>query len=204
MRPKRCGQCNTHCVLDQAMRPPGSRSSSVRDPATIAKPGSFEQPHRKQCNAKIDPKLVPGGYVGHPKRTKIGPGTCSGRPVAAKSGPKAPRGRRGSVSERPWCLRGTSGERSESLRGRTRTPKRASWSARERAETAKIDAKSRPGSKNARVFTQCSFTNHRQGDFSAKSVDCRHCCDVCEPSEVPRLPAKTKVRHIVLHVELLA
>ena len=72
------------------------------------------------------------------------------------------------------------------------------------AEVTKIDAKSRPEATNTRVRTRCSFANYRQGDFSTKWVDFRRCRYACEPSKVPRLPAKTKVRHIAQHDELLA
>ena len=72
------------------------------------------------------------------------------------------------------------------------------------AAVTKIDTKSRPGATNARVRTHCSFANYRWGDFSTKWVDFRRCRDACEPSKVPRLPAKTKVRQIAQHDELLA
>ena len=72
------------------------------------------------------------------------------------------------------------------------------------AEATKIDAKSWRGATNATVRTHGSFANHRWGASSTKRAAFRRCRYACEPSEVPRLPAKTKVWHIVLHVELVA
>ena len=72
------------------------------------------------------------------------------------------------------------------------------------AEVTKIDAKSWRGATNATARTHGSFANHRWGVFSTKCVAFRRCRYACEPSEVPRLPAKTKVWHIALHVELVA
>ena len=77
-------------------------------------------------------------------------------------------------------------------------------SVRRCAEVTKFDTKSRPGATNARGRTHCLFANHRPGDFSTNWVDLRRCHHACEPSKVPRLPAKTKVRQIALHDELLA
>ncbi|MEC7441072.1 MAG: hypothetical protein VX802_09450, partial [Pseudomonadota bacterium] len=68
----------------------------------------------------------------------------------------------------------------------------------------KFDTKSRPGATNARGRTHSSFANHGRGDFSTNWVDLRRCRHACESSKVPRLPAKTKVRHIAPHDELLA
>ena len=42
------------------------------------------------------------------------------------------------------------------------------------------------------------------GNVSMNWVDFRRCRYACEPSKVPRLPAKTKLRPIALHDELLA
>ena len=72
------------------------------------------------------------------------------------------------------------------------------------AEATKIDAKSWRGATNATVRTHGSFANHRWGASSTKRAAFGRCRYACEPSEVPRLPAKTKVWHIVLHVELVA
>ena len=72
------------------------------------------------------------------------------------------------------------------------------------AEATKIDAKSWRGATNATVRMHGSFAKHRWGVSSTKRVAFRRCRYACEPSEVPRLPAKTKVWHIVLHVELVA
>ena len=76
--------------------------------------------------------------------------TLSGDPVACKSFSKAS----------PECL-GSVPERPESRQGRPGTPERAPWSAWERAEATKIDAKSRPGTKNS----SCLGTVHSQTDF---------------------------------------
>ena len=70
-----------------------------------------------------------------------------------------------------------------------------------RAEVTDIGAKSCRGATNARVRTHRSFANHHWDDFSSKRVAFRRCRRACQPSEVPRLPAKSKVRHIALHVE---
>ena len=77
-------------------------------------------------------------------------------------------------------------------------------SVRRFAEVTKIDAKSWRGATNATVRTHGSFVNHRRDVFSTKCVAFRRCRDACEPSEVPHLPAKTKVWHIVLHGEFVA
>ena len=71
------------------------------------------------------------------------------------------------------------------------------------AAVSKIDTQSRPGATNARGRTHSSFANHRRGDISTNWVDFRRCRHACEPSKVPCLPAKSKVRHIALHDELL-
>ena len=98
---------------------------------------------------------------------------------------------------------GRSGSVQAAKIGRT-CARAAPRSVRGCAAVTKIDTKSRPGATNARVRTHCSFANYRWGDFSKKWVDFRRCRDACEPSEVLRLPAKTKVWHIALHDELLA
>ena len=72
------------------------------------------------------------------------------------------------------------------------------------AEATKIDAKSWQGATNATVCTHGSFAKHSWGVSSTKRVAFQRCRYACKPSEVPRLPAKTKVWHIVLHVELVA
>ena len=72
------------------------------------------------------------------------------------------------------------------------------------AEVTKIGAKSCRGATNARVGTHRWFANHCWSDFSSKRVAFRRCRRACQPSEVPRLPAKSKVRHIALHVEQVA
>ena len=71
------------------------------------------------------------------------------------------------------------------------------------AEVTKISAKSCRGSTNARVRTHRSFANYCWGDFLSKRVAFRRCCRACQPSQVPCLPAKPKVRHIVLQDKLL-
>ena len=89
-------------------------------------------------------------------RLKIASGTLSGHPVASKSVPKASRERLGSVLERPRRAPGVPGGQE-----RPGTPEKAPWSAWERAEPTKIDAKSRPGTKNS----SCLGTVHSQTDF---------------------------------------
>ena len=119
----------------------------------------------------------------------------------------APKSIKASVSESveaPKLIEvGRSGSVQAAKIGRTGA-RAAPRSVRGCAAVTKIDTKSRPGATNARVRTHCSFANYRSGDFSTKWVDFRRCRDACEPSKVPRLPAKTKVRHIALHDELLA
>ena len=98
---------------------------------------------------------------------------------------------------------GRSGSVQAAKIGRT-CARAAPRSVRGCAAVTKIDFKSRPGAKNARVRSHCSFANYRWGDVSTKWVDFRRCRNACKPSKVLRLPAKTKVRHIALHDELLA
>ena len=107
--------------------------------------------------------------------------------------PRAPRGRPRSVSRASWGVPGTPQQSPESPRGRPGAPKGAPGSIRERAEATKIEAESHWGWKTSSL-----------GDFSTKWLDFRRCRYACEPSEVPRLPAKTRVQHIALHDELLA
>ena len=119
-------------------------------------------------------------------------------------------------SRSKWVFRSRSRHpsRSKSVdRGRSRRPRsvelvrgcrlKAARSVRRCAEVTKIDTKLRPGATNARGRTHCSSANHRRGDLSTNWVDFWRRRHACEPSKVPRLPAKTKVRHIALHNELL-
>ena len=76
-------------------------------------------------------------------------------------------------------------------------PRSVQWCA----EVTKIGAELCREATNATVRTHRSFANHCWIDFSSKRVAFRRCRRACQPSEVPRLPAKSKVRHIALHVE---
>ena len=63
--------------------------------------------------------------------------------------PRASRRRLGSVSGASRSVPGVLRECPESRQARPRTPERAPWSARERAEATKIDAKSHPRKKKS-------------------------------------------------------
>ena len=100
--------------------------------------------HRRRLGApKIDSKSLPGPSRDTPWR------------------PRASRRRLGSVSGASWSVPGALRECPEGHQERPGTPERAPWSAWERAEPTKIDAKSRPGTKNS----SCLGTVHSQTDF---------------------------------------
>ena len=100
--------------------------------------------HRRRLGApKIDSKSLPGPSRDTPWR------------------PRASRRRLGSVSGASRSVPGALRECPEDRQGRPGTPERAPWSAWERAEATKIDAKSRPGTKNS----SCLGTVHSQTDF---------------------------------------
>ena len=100
--------------------------------------------HRRRLGApKIDSKSLPGPSRDTPWR------------------PRASRRRLGSVSGASWSVPGALRECPEGHQERPGTPERAPWSAWERAEATKIDAKSRPGTKNS----SCLGTVHSQTDF---------------------------------------
>ena len=75
--------------------------------------------------------------------------------------PRASRRRLGSVSGASRSVPSALRECPEGHQERPGTPERAPWSAWERAEATKIDAKSRPGTKNS----SCLGTVHSQTDF---------------------------------------
>ena len=103
-------------------------SSFVRRSARKSTRNSMQNRSRERLGApKIDSKSVPGASRDAPWQ------------------PRASRWRLGSVSGASWGVLGAPWERSEILQGRPGTPERAPWSAWERAEATKINAKSHPG-----------------------------------------------------------
>ena len=58
-----------------------------------------------------------------------------------------------------------------------------------------------PAKKNP-VFARRSFLLYLQSNYSLILIDFRFFCIVCEPLKVPRLLAKTEVRHFVLRLAL--
>ena len=143
---------------------------------------------------------MPGGPRGTQNRGKFDAGKLPGRPVALKSVPKASWDDLGSVSERP-----------------RRAPKAPKGSPRA-ARDAREDAQERPGahrsiqnrrsvasgSARGEFFRHDAFVEQCRTDFSPFFVDFRSFRNVCEPSEVPRLPAKSRVRPFARRVESLA
>jgi hypothetical protein len=174
MRPGRCGLGDAA----RAMRP-------RRSPRWNGFARQRRQPDPRKTtkiDCKISPKSIEVGRLGY-----------DGASLERHWHPRAPRGRPRSVSRASWGVPGTPQQSPESPRGRPGAPKGAPGSIRERAEATKIEAESHLGWKTSSL-----------GDFSTKWLDFRRCRYACEPSEVPRLPAKTRVRHIALHDELLA
>ena len=103
--------------------------------------------HRDRLSGagQIDPKAVPGEASGHHKstenRSREPPRTAGGAQEHSRS-----------YFGASWQRLGTSPARPGSAQGRPRSPKPAPGSALERAETTKIDAKSRRGAKNHVFF----------------------------------------------------
>ena len=108
---------------------------------------SLEKSIEKHCEnrPKIDPRRRPGA----PKiDSKSLPGPSRETPCRAR----ASRRRLGSVSGASQSVPGALQEGPESHQGRPGTPERSPWSAWERAEATKIDAKSHPRAEKSRVL----------------------------------------------------
>ena len=132
-------------------------------------------------------------------RSKIAPWTLSGRPVVPKSVPKVSRERLGSVLGRLRHAPASPGESARATRD-------ARKSARIRPGVCRGDANRRlvpSGSKKIKFHSCGSFAMRWQNDFSPLFIDFRPFRQVREPSEVPRLPAKTEVRPFALRVKSL-
>ena len=108
-------------------------------------------PRRRLGAPKIDSKSLPGPSRDTPWR------------------PRASRRRLGSVLGASRGVPGAPRERLGVSQGRPGTPERVSWSAWERAEATKIDAKSRPGLKKSSFCG--SFANPNHYVFSMTFVD---------------------------------
>ena len=111
----------------------------------------------------------------------------------------------------PWSVAGASPgvpgtppERPKSDLRRSRTPK---IGAHRRPGTRRGDQNRRdvaPLSDNGKFFTRSSVAKHGRSKFASIFVDVWLCRTIRKPCFVPRLPAKTEVRLIVLHVDSLA
>ena len=106
-------------------------------------------------------------------------GSISGRPQHApgspRGSPRAARDARRSVREHPGALRGRQNRRQVA-----------------------------PGSAKIDFCPRGSFVKCRRSDFPSIFVDFRVFRKVCEPSKVPRLSAKSRVRPLALRVTSLA
>ena len=60
------------------------------------------------------------------------------------------------------------------------------------------------GSEKIVFLSPGSCAKRHRSDFSPMFIDFCFLCEVCEPSKVLRLPAKTKVRPLVLRIESVA
>ena len=120
--------------------------------------------------------------------------------MVPKSIRKASRERLGSVSGRPRHAPGSPG-------GSPRAARDARRSARERPGMLRSRQNRRqvaPGSAKIDFFPRGSFAKRCRSDFPSIFVDFRAFRKVCEPSKVPRLSAKSRVRPLALRVTSLA
>ena len=135
-----------------------------------------------------------GGPRGTQNRVKFELGRLSGRPVALKSVPKASWEHLGSVSERPWRAPKASG-------GFPRAARDAREDAQERPGARRSNQNRRSvasGSARREFFRHGAFAKHCRSVVSPFFIDFRFFRNVCDPSEVPRLPAKSRVRLFAL------
>ena len=140
-------------------------------------------PERGAGASQIDPKSIPGHSRDAPWRPRASGGRLGSVPGASRGVPGMSQSRPGDPQGRPWA------------------PERTPGSAQERTEVTKIDAKSRPGSKKSFYLWRGECRKRRQSNLSTILPDFRLVREVREPSEVPRLSVKIKVRPFTLRAE---
>ena len=112
-------------------------------------------PRRRPGASKIDSKSLPGPSRETPWRARASRRRLRSVPGASRSVP-------GALRE---CPKGR--------QGRPGTPEMTPWSARERAEATKIDAKSRPGTKNSSGLGTVRLQTDFRSIFARFSIDFR-------------------------------
>ena len=146
---------------------PAKRRQSTRTSIQIL-------PERGSGASQIDSKSIPGHSRDAPWRPRASggrlgnnPGASRGVPGVSQSGPGDPQ-------------------------GHPRAPERAPGSAQERTEATKIDAKLRPATKKSFYLWRSVCGMRCQSDLLTILLHFRLVREIGEPSEVPRLSAKSR------------
>ena len=133
---------------------------------------------------------------GSQNRLKIGRGPSWDAPWQ----PRAVRERLGSVLGRPRRGTGAPRESPKTLRDARKSVRECPGARRGDQNQPQVAS----GSEKIVFLSPGSCAKRHRSDCSSIFIDLCFLCEVCEPSKVLRLPAKTKVRPLALRVESVA
>ena len=140
--------------------------------------------HRKR--RQNGPTMAPGRRPGRPKivqKSALGP------PRATQEAPETSRQHLGASPARPRRGPRVTRERPGTLRDAKKSVREHPGSHRSHQNQRQVAS----GSGKSEISSRNPLADHAQNEMSSFLVDFRPVRETCEPSEVPRLPAKTKI-----------
>ena len=139
------------------------------------------------------------GPRGIRNRPKIGHGTILGHPGLPKELPRKIR----SVPGAPWEYPESVPERAESPQGRPGMLERTPPNCRKTFRSGQNRHQVAPRHENIKFLLRSSLTQRCRSNLSTSFCNFCFCCQMGEPSEVLRLPAKTEVWPFAKQVDSL-